>query len=209
MMKTLRSAGVLLLAAALCSASVLCTGCSNNDSSSKHEGSVYMPEVPESRVDENIPGETFAGKIGETVNYNDKISVTLNQVIEIDDINKIEYRVLLAEMTIQNKSDAKIDCSTLTHFYTVIDGEKDVESVRDVQAAVAARKYYTATKSELNSFNQAIPAGESLTGYVYIYAPSAWKEMQVVYTPYKYYNTDKIIFNLDEAQFVHRNSTGQ
>lgn len=210
MTKKLRSAAVLLLAAALCTASVICTGCGNTkQNSGTHEGSIYMPEVPENIVDENTPGEEFKAGIGETVNYLDKIDVTLNKVIELDDVNKMEYRVLLAEMTITNKSDAKIDCSTLTHFYTVTDGTESVDLVRDVQAAVAARKYYTAIKSPLENFNQAIEAGASVNGYVYIFAPTAWKEMQLVYTPYKYYNTDKIFFNLDETKYEHHKTTGE
>lgn len=207
MMKKLRSAAAILLAAALCSSAVFCTACGDKNSSER-EGSVYMPEVPDSRVDENTPGEEYHAGIGETVNYADKVDVTLNKVVELDDVNKMEYRVLLAEITIRNKSDAKIDCSTLTHFYTVIDGEKDTAPVRDVQAAVAGRKYYTAIKSTIESFNQAINAGESLNGYVYIFAPTTWKEMELVYTPYKYYNTDKIFFNLDEAKYEHHKTTG-
>ncbi len=210
MTKKLRSAAVLLLAAALCTSSMLCTGCgakSKPDESSARI--VYTPEVPESRVDEDAPGEEFNAGIGETVNYADKVDVTLNKVIELDDVNKMKYRVLLAEITINNKSDKKIDCSTLTHFYTVIDGEKSVEPVRDVQAAVAGRKYYTAIKSPLENFNQAIEAGTTLNGYVYIYAPTSWKEMQLVYTPYKYYNTDKVIFTLDETKCEHHKTTGE
>lgn len=208
MMRKLRSAAVILLAAALCSTSVFCTGCGDKSSSAR-EGSVYMPDVPDSRVDENTPGEEINAVIGETVNYADKVDVTLNKVVELDDVNKMVYRVLLAEITIRNKTDAKIDCSTLTHFYTVIDGEKDTAPVRDVQAAVAGRKYYTAIKSTLESFNQAIGAGESLTGYVYIFAPTSWKDMQLVYTPYKYYNTDKIFFYLDETKYEHHKTTGE
>ena len=76
--------------------------------------------------------------------------------------------------------------------------------MRDVQAAVSARKYYTSINSPLENFNQAIEGGQTLDGYVYIYAPTAWKEMQLVYTPYKYYNTDQIIFTLAEENFLHK-----
>lgn len=207
MTNTLRSAAVLLLAAALCSSSVLCTGCGKqqeNNEADSDTGSIYVPEVPESRVDENTPGEEYTGMIGDTINYADKLDVTLNDVIEIDNVNKLEYRVLLAEITIHNKTSEKVDCSTITHFYTLIDGEEDTNSVRDVQAAVSARKYYTGINSPLENFNQAIEGGQTLDGYVYIYAPTAWKEMQLVYTPYKYYNTDQIIFTLKEEDFLHK-----
>lgn len=208
MMRKLRSAAVLVLAAALCSASALCTGCAGKNSSSDNipdiGGSVYIPEVPESRVDENTPGNDFAGAIGETINYADKLDITLNDVIEIDNVNKQEYRVLLAEMTISNKTAEKIDCSTLTHFSVIIDGTEDVNAARDIQAAVPARKYYTSINSPMESFNQAIEGGQTITGYAYIFAPSAWKEMQLVYVPYMYFNTDRVLFTLDEAQFVHK-----
>ena len=204
---TIRSAALLLLAAALCSASALCTGCANRQQSSDSEsegGSVYVPEVPESRVDENAPGENYSGVIGDTINYNDKVDITLNDVIEIDSVNKLEYRVLLAEITIHNKTAEKIDCSTITHFSTIIDGTEDTNPVRDVQAAVAGRKYYTGINSPLENFNQAIEGGQTLDGYVYIYAPTAWKDMQLVYMPYKYYNTDRVIFTLNETDFIHK-----
>ena len=73
MMRKLRSAAILLLAAALCSASVFCTGCANNNSVADQGGSIYTPEVPESRVDEDEPGNEYVGSIGETVNYVDKL----------------------------------------------------------------------------------------------------------------------------------------
>ena len=211
MRNKLRSAAVLLLAAALCGTAALCTGCGNpGGAADSDEGySVYSPEVPDSRVDENTPGETYNGAIGETINYNDKLDVTLSDVIEIDNVNKMEYRVLLAEMTISNKTSEKIDCSTLTHFMTVIDGTEDTNSVRDVQAAVSGRKYYASIQSNMESFNQAIAAGETVTGYVYIFAPTSWKEMQLVYMPYKYYNTDRVIFTLAEDQFLHKTYDSQ
>ena len=211
MRNKLRSAAVLLLAAALCGTAALCTGCGNpGGAADSDEGySVYSPEVPDSRVDENTPGETYNGAIGETIHYNDKLDVTLSDVIEIDNVNKMEYRVLLAEMTISNKTSEKIDCSTLTHFMTVIDGTEDTNSVRDVQAAVSGRKYYASIQSNMESFNQAIVAGETVTGYVYIFAPTSWKEMQLVYMPYKYYNTDRVIFTLAEEQFLHKTYDSQ
>lgn len=206
MMRKLRSAAVLVFAAALCSASVLCTGCGESQKSSSLEvgGSIYMPEVPDSRVDENTPGDDFSGVIGDTVNYADKLDITLNNVIEIDNINKLEYRVLLAEMTIHNKTAEKIDCSTLTHFSMIIDGTEDTNPVRDVQAAVPGRKYYTSINSTMESFNQAIEGGQTVDGYVYIFAPTSWSDMQLIYTPYKYYNTDRVIFTLDESKFDHK-----
>lgn len=208
-MKTLRKCSVLLLAAALCCTAAFSTGCGGSSSSNDDDDypnggvSIYSPEVPDSRVDENTPGTDQDAAIGDTVNYNDKVSVALNNLIEVDDVDKTTYRVLLAEMTVTNNSTEKIDCSTLTHFTTVIDGTEDHDPVRDVQASVAARKYYTAINSTLQAFNQEIQPGETVSGYVSIYAPTSWKEMKLVYIPYKYYNNDRILFDLDEGKFTH------
>ena len=209
-MKMFRKCSVLLLAAALGCTAAFSTGCGENnsvfnpDTDAADSGiSIYAPEVPDSRVDENTPGSSQNAGIGETVNYNDKVSVTLDRVIEVDDVDKTTYRVLLAEMTITNNSDEKIDCSTITHFSTNIDNSESAGPVRDVQASVAARKYYTATSSTLQAFNQEIKAGETVSGYVSIYAPTAWTSMELIYTPYKYYNTDRVIFFIDEGKLTH------
>lgn len=208
-MKMLRSCTLLMLAAALCCTAALSTGCgekipSDTDySAADNNVSVYSPEVPESRIDENVPGSSMNAGIGETVNYNDKISVTLDQVIEVDDVDKIQYRVLLAEMTITNNGTEKIDCSTITHFAMDIDGTESASPVRDVQASVAARKYYTAIGSTLEAFNQEIKPGESVAGYVSIYAPTSWSDMSLIYTPLKYYSNDRVIFSIDESKVTH------
>lgn len=211
MMKQLRMMTACLLAVGLCCTAALCTACANTtDSDSVHsredrdpDRSIYVPEVPESRVSEDVPGDELTGAIGETVQYQDKLEVTLDRVVELDAIDKSVYRVLLAEMTISNRSSEKIDCSTLTHFSIIIDGEEKTEPLRDVQASVPGRKYYTKINSDLLPFNQEISGGETLKGYVYIYAPTAWTDMQLVYTPYKYYSNDHIILDIDEGQLTH------
>lgn len=210
MMKQLRVMTACLLAAALCCAAALCTACGDSSQSSGAENSsqgseksIYVPEVPESRVSEDEPGDELTGIQGETVQYQDKLEVTLDQVVELDDVDKMNYRVLLAEITITNRASEKIDCSTLTHFSIIIDGEEQDEPVRDVQASVPGRKYYTKTGSDLMPFNQEVKGGETVKGYVYIYAPTSWSEMQLVYMPYKYYTNDRILLNIDESTFTH------
>lgn len=211
MMKQFRMLTAFLLAAGLCCSAALCTACGQNNSQSGddlHGGensgkSLYVPEVPDSRVSEDEPGTDLPGALGETVRHEDKLEVTLDQVIEVDDVNKTQYRVVIAEMTISNLSSEKIDCSSLTHFSIIIDGEEQEEPLRDVQASVVARKYYTQIGSDLLSFNQAIEGGETIKGYICIYAPTAWTDMQLVYKPYKYYTNDRVILTLDEGQFVH------
>lgn len=202
-----RRSAAALLAALLCGSALVMNGCAGNSGSSGDEPapelSLYEPEVPESRIDESIPGDKLSAKIGETVEYADKLTVTLNQVVEIDDVAKTEYRVLMVEITVANHSDSKIDCQTLTHFSALIDGEVDSNAIRDVRAAIAGRQYYTKINSSLESFNQEIPAGETLTGYVYLGMPSAWETLQLVYTPYRYYSNDQIVFDIDEDAFVH------
>lgn len=211
MMKQLRMLTASLLAAGLCCSAVLCTACGQNSSQSgedSREGdttrkSIYVPEVPDSRVSEDVPGAELTCSLGETVRHEDKLEVTLDQVIEVDDVIKTQYRVVIAEMTISNLSSEKIDCSSLTHFTCFIDGEEQAEALRDVQGAVVARKYYTQIGSDLQSFNQAIEGGETVKGYICVFAPTAWTDMEIVYTPYKYYTNDHITLTLDEGQFVH------
>ncbi|MBQ8922276.1 MAG: DUF4352 domain-containing protein [Oscillospiraceae bacterium] len=213
-LNVMRRTAVLLLTAALfCSAGIL-TGCgdksskdddvkfvSENDPSD--ERSVYIPEVPDSKIDESVPGKETSAGIGSTVDYEGKVTVTLNRVVEIDDVIKTEYRVLIAELTVENKSDKKLDCQTLTHFAASIDGQIDPEAVQDVRAAIAARKYCTKTNNGLKTLNQAIEPGEKLTGYVYLGMPTAWQSLQLVYTPYKYYSNDRIIFDIPESEEEH------
>lgn len=208
MKKQLRVMTASLLAAGLCCASVLCTACAQKPSQSEDsEGgnvqSIYVPEVPENKVSADEPGSDYTAAVGETFLYDGKLEVTVDRVMELDDVDKLQYRALLAEMTITNKSDSKVDCSALTHFSIIIDGTEKTEPLRDVQAAVAGRKYYTKIGSELKSLNQAIESGETITGYVSIFAPSAWSEMTLVYMPYKYYNNDRIEFTIDEGELVH------
>ena len=208
-MKTFRQYAVLVCAAALaCSACAGLTGCASNNKSggsSEEEfiDSVYTPEVPENPLPDSAPGEETAAAIGETVNFEDKLTVKLDQAIELDDVNKTSYRVLICEMTVTNNTDKKIDCQTLTHFKMRIDGEDSVNAVRDVSAAVLARKYYSKTGGDLLSFNQEIAPGETARGYVYVYAPTSWKTMQLVYTPYRYYSNDRILFDLPEENLTH------
>ena len=205
-MKSFRQIAALMAAAVICCSAAALTGCANRSNAGSDEpipGTIYAPTVPDNPISDDEPGKELDAAIGETVNYDNKVDVTVDQVIEIDDVNKQIYRVLCAEMTITNKSDQPIDCSTLTHFSTMIDDVTSAEPVRDVQAAVAARKYYTKISSDLESFNQKIEAGQTVKGYVYIYAPTAWKELKLVYTPYKYYSNDTVVVSLEEGKFVH------
>lgn len=207
-MKRSRKIAALLLAAAMCGTALLSSGCGESSSSHRdmtdYEASIYSPEVPESRVDENAPGEVKEGVVGTTVNYNDKVEVTLNKLLEIDDVDKTSYRVIIAEMTISNKTSEKIDCSTLAHFRAEIDGKEETGPTRDVQAAVAARRYYsTINNTDMQPLNQPIQGGETVTGYVYIFAPTSWKSMSLVYIPYRYYNTDRIVFDINESELEH------
>ena len=208
MKKTLRRLAVGLLMTGLCCSAVLCTACGSGNSQSADKSgspgrSIYVPEVPESRVSEDEPGETLTINLGETLNYKDKLDITLDQIIELDDVDKMKYRVVIAEVTIANKTTEKIDCSTLTHFSAIIDGEEVDDAVYDVQASVPARKYYTKINSPLKSFNQEIKGGETVKGYVELLAPSSWSDMQITYMPYKFYNNDVVLLNLDEAKFTH------
>lgn len=206
-MKQIRQYAAMVLAAALtCTAAFAATGCGSKTTSKQEEvsyESVYTPEVPENPLADDVPGNEQGAKIGEVVNFDNKLNVTLDRVIEIDDVNKAEYRVLLCEMTVVNNTDKKIDCQTLTHFKMKIDGEIVVNAVRDVSAAVVARKYYSKTGSDLKSFNQEVKPGETVKGYVYVYAPPKWDEMQLIYTPYRYYSNDCIEFDLAEEQLTH------
>jgi hypothetical protein len=206
-MKQFRQYAALVLAAALtCAAGAGLTGCGTQSKVSSEEefiDSVYTPEVPENPVPDDVPGKDVEAKIGETLNFEDKLTVTLDQAIELDDVNKASYRVLVCEMTVVNNTDKKIDCQTLTHFKMLIDGEESYNAVRDVSAAVLARKYYSKIGSNLTSFNQEVAPGETIKGYVYVYAPTSWQEMKLVYTPYRYYSNDRILFDLPEESLTH------
>ncbi len=205
-----RRQAILLALTLTCSAAML-AGCANNtdrntssinDADRPHH-TVYSPTVPENRVDDDAPGQNIDAVIGEEVNYDNKITAKVNQVVEIDDVNKANGRTLLAEMTITNNSDAAIDCSTLTHFSLIIDDQEDIEPLRNVVSAIIGRKYYTQIKSDLQNFNSKIEAGQTLTGYVYIGAPTSWKSLKLVYIPYRYYNTDRITYDIKEDELVH------
>ena len=123
--------------------------------------------------------------------------------VELDDAANTANRVLLAEMTIVNHTDKELDSSTLTHFVAYVDDEKAGGVVSDIRAGISARKYYTQTQSSLQSFNQAIQPGETLTGYVAMYLPTAWKSLTLCYIPYKYYSNDNLNFSIDETKLVH------
>lgn len=206
-MKQFRQYAALVLAAALtCAAGAGLTGCGSKTNVSSEEefiDSVYTPEVPENPISDSAPGKDIDAKVGEQINFEDKLTVKMDQAIELDDVNKAAYRVLVCEMTVSNNTDRKIDCQTLTHFKMLIDGEESYNACRDVSAAVLARKYYTKTGSDLTSFNQEVAPGETIKGYVYVYAPTAWKEMKLVYTPYRYYSNDRILFDLPEDSLTH------
>ena len=185
---------------------MIATGCGSKSNPASNEDvydSVYTPEVPENPISEDVPGNTQNAGIAQTINYDNKLTVTLDRAVEIDDVNKAEYRVILCEMTVANNSDKKIDCQTLTHFKMRIDGEININATRDVSAAVVARKYYAKTGSDLKSFNQEVKAGETVKGYVYVYAPTKWDSMQLVYTPYRYYSNDTIEFEIPEESLEH------
>ncbi|MBR6107811.1 MAG: DUF4352 domain-containing protein [Oscillospiraceae bacterium] len=209
-----RTFALLMTAAVVCTASVCLSGCSDNsgDNGKVKQAvsypedeyvSIYTPEVPDQPIDASVPGSDLEGKIGETIDYDGKVSVTLNKVVEIDDVNKLELRVLLCEMTIKNTSDSKIDCQNITHFRTIIDGNEEFEPVKDVRAGITARKYYSQTGSNLDIFNQEIAPGESVTGYVYLGMPTSWSTLQLAYMPLKYYTNDRVLFTINENELEH------
>lgn len=211
---TFRKTGSLI--AALCCCAALCIGCSGKtepqDPTNKTVAGtepeetgveVYSPKVPKNKIDENAPGDNITGELEKVVNYNNKLTVKLDKVIELDYAKKDDRRILIAEMTITNNTQSPIDCSELTHFSLKVDGKEEISRVRDVKAAIDARKYYTRTNSTMESFNQEITGGETLSGYVYISAPVTWTEMELVYIPYKYYSNDTVTFKIDETVLTH------
>lgn len=204
-----RSAAVLLSAALLLGCTALC-GCNrssvpNGSDSNSHAGKpVYSPTVPADPIDESVPGKDTAGTIGTAVDYEGKVSVTLNNFTELDTKSGTGGRVFVAEMTITNNSDKAIDCSTGTHFTTDIDGEVSYMTVIDVSAAIYSRQYYTAVNREsFMNFNQAIEPGETVEGYVALKSPATFKDMTLIYTPYKYYSNDTVSFKITEDDITH------
>lgn len=204
-----------LLAALCCCAAFAVTGCSDSEKDPDNKTKavttekeipgieVYAPEVPKDKIDESIPGKNLDAAMNAEALYDNKVSATLTKVVELDFAKKDDRRVLMAEMTIANKSDESIDCSELTHFSAKVDGTEDVAIVRDVKAAINARKYYTRVGEKLQPFNQKIAAGESVTGYVYMAAPGAWKDLELIYIPYKYFSNDTISFKIKDSDITH------
>lgn len=205
-----QKSAALLLSAALLFTSGALFGC-NNDSVTPDNGTnsvageqVYYPRVPKNPIAEDAAGENTNSKLGETVNYKDKLSVSLDKVIALDSKSGTGGIAFIAEMTITNNSTESIDCSTGTHFSTIIDGEEDFHPVINVSPAIFARQYYAAiNQSDFVSFNQEIKAGETVKGYVTFKTPEKYDELKLVYIPYKYYSNDKVIFSIDEASITH------
>ena len=201
---TSRFAALLLLAGVMSCSAVTLSGCKGSESSIVE---VYTPKVPENKIDESVPGEELDTAVGETINYQDKVTVTLNQVVEFDSASSDEARFFVAEMTITNNSNAAIDCSSLTHFSARINDSDDSSPVRNVNASIYARKYYTKLGSDMALLNQAIQPGESVTGYIYFSAPASWEKLQIIYIPYKYYSNDKVLFDITEEKITHFTET--
>lgn len=211
-MKTrmLRTGAALMLSAVLCGSALMFSGCGNKKiSHNPNTSEAYAPVVPDSKIDEDAPGKQYDADMGATVDYEGKVSASLDRIIELDDAASTENRVVLAEMTITNKSDKDIDCSTLTHFAVYIDDKQSSSACAGLQAKIAARKYYTQIQSTMEEFNQAVKPNETVTGYVPLYMPTAWKNASLSYIPYKYYSNDNINFLIDESKFVHFSDTLQ
>lgn len=201
---TFRKTAALLLCAAMLCAGAGLSGCNgSNEPPESALETAYSPTVPENPIASDAPGESVGAKVGETVNYQDKVSVTLNKVVELDHAATTVGRVFCAELTIINNSDSTIDCTTLTHFTCTRNGETDASIVRDISASVAARKYYTAIGSNLLNFNTPIAPGETAEGYVYMRVASPFEELTLTYIPYKYYSNDTVDFSITEADLEH------
>jgi len=204
-----------LLAALCCCTAFTATGCSGSEQDPDNKTravttakeipgvEVYAPEVPKDKIDENVPGKNLDAVLNTEAVYDNKISTKLTKVIELDFAKKDDRRVLIAEMSITNKSNESIDCSELTHFSAKVDGTEQIELVRDVKAAINARKYYSRTGGKLQPFNQKIAAGETVEGYVYMAAPGTWKDLELVYIPYKYFSNDTITFKIKDSDITH------
>lgn len=201
---TFRKTAALFLCAAMLCAGASLSGCNDNNTPAESAlETAYAPTVPENPIASDTPGESVSAKVGETVNYQDKISVTLNKVVELDHAATTIGRVFCAELTITNNSDSAIDCTTLTHFTCTRNGETDAGIVRNTSASVAARKYYTAIGSDLLNFNTPINPGETVEGYVYLRVASPFEDLTLTYIPYKYYSNDTVDFSITEDDLEH------
>ena len=197
-----KSAAFLLSAGMLLSAVTFC-GCNKKDESSYGEPT-YAPVVPANPIGEDVAGTKTEGKAGDTLDYDGKVTATLSKVIELDAKSGTGGKIMIAEMTISNKSDKAIDCSTATHFGLISDdSEESLSDVVDISAAIFARQYYTALNSDLVALNQQVAAGETINGYVTFKAPADYKELKLVYTPYKYYSNDKVLFDITPDLVSH------
>lgn len=202
-----KTAAVLLCAAMLCSGACL-TGCSNGpDGASSAVETAYSPTMPENPISPDAEGAVINAKVGETVNYQDKVSVTLDKVVELDNAETTVGKVFVAEFTITNNSDATIDCTILTHFTATRNGVTNAGILRNTASAIFARKYYTAIGSDLMSFNNPIAAGETLTGYVYMRVEAPYEDLSISYIPYKYYSNDAIVYEITEEDLEHYTAT--
>lgn len=205
-MRFMRRSAALLLCAVVLGSSLTFASCDRGNTpneNSKPVVTAYAPTVPANPIDPSVKGETTEAAIGDTVNYQKKISVTLDKVVEIDTAGGTGGRVLCIEMTIANHGDNTLDCNTLTHFIGAKEGKDDDAMTRSTTASIFARKYYTKTGSDLQSFNSPIKPGETLKGYIYMLAPASWKELSIAYIPYKYYSNDKVLFTIEESKLTH------
>lgn len=194
---------MLLCAATLCTGACL-SGCNDNSNPETSAlETVYSPTVPENPISPDAEGAVINAKVGETVNYQDKVTVTLDKVVELDKAATTAGRVFCAEFTITNNSDATIDCTTLTHFTATRNGKENLAIVRNTASAIFARRYYTTIGSDLMSFNDPIAAGETLTGYVYMRVESPFDDLSISYIPYKYYSNDTVVFAITEEDLEH------
>lgn len=205
-----RSTAVLMAAACLFSAASA-VGCSEKDESSDDTTSEYVVPVPakEDRVPEDSAGEQIDATVAETVNYKDKVTVSLNAVRELDAFSGSSGRILFCEVTITNNTDQVLDLSYLTHFSLAADGSAS-EVGRSALANSQATKYYH--ESNLKLLHTPVPAKgtegaeNSVTGVVAVLAPSKWESLQLVYMPYKYYSNDTVDFEIKEDKIFHINS---
>ncbi len=196
-------AAALLCGVMLCSAAVM-TGCDGDRTPSGTPGeSVYTPTIPDSRVDPDEKGDVLEAKVGEAINYKDKVTATVTKVVELDNCAADKGRVLLAEMEIVNKGTDTLDCTVLSHFDAYIGEERKNAIVNDLSASIFARRYYTTVGSDLQYFNTPIKPGETVTGYVYMRVPKDFDGLQLAYIPYQYYSNDALRFTITEADLEH------
>ncbi len=206
-MKHQHSISALVLSAAVLLSAVSLCGCGESGNAQNPDepiSTAYAPSVPENPVADDAAGQVTSGKKGDTINYSDKVSVVINDIVELDTKSGTGGRILLAEMTITNTGTEKIDCSIGTHFGLVADGgEESLADVIDVGAQIFARQYYTHISSTLQPFNQAIEPGQSVQGYISFKAPATFSELKLMYTPFKYYNNDKVEIVIAEGDIRH------